>query len=598
MLRLIFALVANVFLLLLWPLRMWRRRGAVGRTGWVHLRIDGPLLDLPRPRRHWTELLKSRGQKQELNLHRLGRVLDDLASDTRVQGLLVTLASVGGGAARLRSLREQLQGLRARGKHVVVHLPHGASLRELTVAACADALWMDPAASVAPLGLAASIPYVKDALARVGVEAEVLARGRYKTAAENLTRSTMSEAQRQQLGELLDDLFDDAVSALSAGRGVERDRATAWIERSPWSARDALAQGLVDALVTDQELTERLLAWPAEVTAEGRVGAAASSPAAPEGSRGRRGQGAPEPVGIGTYARRRRARFVPWRVRDYLAVIDVHGAIVSEARPGAAVAAERPLVEALNRARRDPRARAVVLHVDSRGGSALASARILRAVRHVRSVKPVVAYFCDVAASGGYMIGVGAQRIVAQPVTLTGSIGVVAAKPVVAELLGRLGVQLETIRRGERVDMFSPSRALRDDERVAFERELEVTYDEFIRIVAEGRNRSEDEIRRVAEGRVWSGRAALREGLIDGLGDFGEALREARALVGAEGRPLEPRRLQGAPWGGVVLGAPGLVGGLLEVAELARLGAPWSEAWLLAADGCRVAAHCEIVVDG
>ena len=630
MLRLIFALVVNTFLLLFFPLRHWRRRRAVGRTGWVHLRVDGPLLDLPRPRKHWTELLKSRGQKQELNLHRLAEVLDDLATDERARGLLVTLASVGGGAARLRSLRELLEGLRAQGKHVIVHLPQGASLRELTLAACADALWMDPAASIAPLGVAASVPYVKDALDRVGVEAEVYARGRYKTAAENLARATMSEPQRQQLGELLDDLFEDGVAALCAGRRVERERVLEWIEQSPCAARDALERGIVDALVTDQELTERLLAWPG-VPPEPR----APGDAPPAGrARGHRVPTRTEPVGIGTYARRRRVRFVSWRPRDYVAVIDVHGAIVSEARPGVVVAAERPLVHALERARKDPRARAVLLHVDSRGGSALASARILRAVRQVRAVKPVVAYFCDVAASGGYMIGVGAQRIVAQPVTLTGSIGVVAAKPVAGELLKRLGVHLETIRRGERVDMFSPARALRLDEREAFERELELVYDDFIRVVAEGRGRGDEEIRRVAEGRVWSGRAALREGLIDRLGGFRDALEEARALV-ERGAELEPRLLQGVPWGGAVLGAlgrswmgrswmgrswmglswmglswmglsgrglsgagvaVGWIDSLLGRGALGRGGLPWLETWLLAEEGCRIAAHCDVEV--
>src|SRR5690606_10156998 len=130
------------------------------------------------------------------------------------------------------------------------------------------------------------------------------------------------------------------------------------------------------------------------------------------------------------------------------------------------------------------------------------SARIARAVRRLRESKPVVAYFCDTAASGGYMVGVGAQKIVAQPVCLAGSIGVVAAKPVIGELLDRIGVRLEVVKRGSRADMFSPVRSFQPDERAAFERELRALYDDFIRLVAEGRGRDEAEIRTLAEGRV------------------------------------------------------------------------------------------------
>jgi protease-4 len=584
----VYALIANTLLLLLLPFRLLRRRRAAGKTGWVHLVVDGPLLDLPRPRTHWTELLKSRGQKQELNLHRLAEALDELAADPAAKGLLVTLRSAGGGAARMRSLRGQLERLRTRGKRVVVYLPHGASLRELGVACCADALWLDPAASIAPLGVAASIPYVRAGLDALGVEAEVLARGRYKTAAENLVRREMSEAQREQLGALLDDLFDDVSSALCSGRRVPGDKVAEWIEQSPWAARDALDRGLVDALVTDEQVVPHLLAWPERLAAT-----AESDP-----------DDAPRLVPLGLYERRRRVRLVPLRPRDYVAVVDVHGAIVSEARPGAAAAAEGPLVQALERARRDRRARAVVLHVDSRGGSALASARILRAVLRVRRRKPVVAYFCDVAASGGYMIGVGAQKIVAQPVTLTGSIGVVAAKPVVATLLERLGVRVETLKRGDRVDMLSPVRKLTDEERDTFTRELELTYDEFVRVVAEGRSTSEAHVRAVAEGRVWSGRAAQREGLVDTLGDFSVALAEANGLAGTVG--LGPRRVRTKGWGGALGGGPSAGSWLSALQGLAvsRRGggaegawAPWAELWRLAEDGDRVLAHCAVTID-
>lgn len=615
-------------LLVTLPFRLWRKRVAIGRTGWAQLSIDGPIVDMPQPRRHWTELLKSGGHKSELSLVLLAQALDELGRDPRARGLFVALRSVRGGPAKLRSLREQLEGLRMRGKQVIVHLPHGASLGELAVAASADAVWLDPDASIAPLGVAATIPYLRDGLARVGIAAEVLACGRYKTAAEGFTRSDMSEAQREQLEALLGDLFEDAVEALVRGRKVERARVEAWIEESPWSARAALQQGIVDALVTDQEVAERLESWTGSSTERATDGSASGADVSSSladatpiaGAVQLDPDRAREPVALDVYARARRVRFVPWRARPYLAVVDVHGAIVSEPRPGAALAAESSVIEALERARRDRRARAVVLHVDSRGGSALASARIARAVRRLRGTKPVVAYFSDTAASGGYMIGVGAQKIVAQPVCLTGSIGVVAAKPVIGELLGRIGVRLEVVKRGPRADMFSPARSFEPDERAAFERELETLYDEFVRVVAEGRGRDEAEIRTLAEGRVWSGQAAFTGGLIDVLGGFPRALEEARILIGPEGRGLEPRRVRRSPWA-ALRGTPGLAAvwggfrGLLGgdpsglvweswgregrgwESSGAELGEILRECWLAAEQGSRGLAHCAVWID-
>lgn len=580
MFRFLFALAHNLVSLLWTPFRALRRARAIGPTGFAHLVVDGPVVDLARPVGRLSLWLMGGRPRREVGLHKLRLAIDELSADPKARGLLVTLRSASGGAARLRSLRERLAELRARGKVVIVHLPEGAALRELSVASVANAIWMDPAAHVAPLGVSVGLPYVGDALSRVGVAAEVFAEGRYKTAAEGFTRSSMSEAQREQLGALVDDLFEDALGAIVDGRGVDRARALAFVEQSPWTAEDALREGMLDALVTDQEVNARLAAWPEQ----------GSRPA----ERGDDGE-AKSPVGIGAYLRRRRFEYRPLVRRPYLAVIDVHGAIVAEAQTSTAVAAENTLVELLETVERDGHARALVLHIDSRGGSALSSARILRAVRSVAAKKPVVSYFADVAASGGYMIGVGAAYIVAQPVTLTGSIGVVAAKPVLSELLAKIGISVEVVKRGERVDMFSPTRALSAGEREAFERELRVIYDDFIRVVAEGRGRSPDAIRELAQGRVWSGRAAEERGLVDRLGSFEVALDEARARVGEGGERLEPRRVSARLLRAAPLRVPRLLGRGEMATWLgpeARLLDEWAR---LSAE--RVLAYSDVVVD-
>jgi len=188
-----------------------------------------------------------------------------------------------------------------------------------------------------------------------------------------------------------------------------------------------------------------------------------------------------------------------------------------------------------------------VLHVDSPGGSALASDRIHREVLRLSEKKPVVACFGDVAASGGYYVAAPAHAIVAQPVTITGSIGVVTAKVVASELLDAIGVRTETLRTAPHADMFSASRELTDEEHDIIDRETAGFYRVFVDVVAEGRGRSAEEIDGLARGRVWSGADAYARGLVDRLGGLGDALDEVRRRTGLPeriARRLEPRRVR------------------------------------------------------
>jgi protease-4 len=247
------------------------------------------------------------------------------------------------------------------------------------------------------------------------------------------------------------------------------------------------------------------------------------------------------------YLRARRAlRFRPLRARPVVGVVEVHGAIVSRPSLGLARAAAEPRVVAMLRAaRRNRSIRGVILHVDSPGGSALASDRIHHEVVRLARVKPVVAYLSNVAASGGYYVASAAHLIVAQPQSVTGSIGVVAARFAVGPLLERLGVATDVVKRGKRADLFSSARRLDAGERAVYERELDAVYGNFLRVVAEGRGRAVADIEPLAQGRVYSGTDAHARGLVDCLGGLERALHEVRELVGRGGRRLEPRVLRG-----------------------------------------------------
>ena len=198
----------------------------------------------------------------------------------------------------------------------------------------------------------------------------------------------------------------------------------------------------------------------------------------------------------------------------------------------------------------DRRIAAVVLHVDSPGGSALASDRIHHELEQLAAEKPLVACFADVAASGGYYVAAAAHAIVAQPTTITGSIGVIAARLVVEPLLAKLGIATEVLKRGAHADTSQSTRHLSEEERASCQRELDGMYRAFIGIVARGRKRSVEEIERVAQGRVWSGADGAREGLVDVLGGFDVACERARELarakLGARAKDLEPRLVLGA----------------------------------------------------
>ena len=510
----IVAFVLNLLRLLLFPLHALRRSRAAPAGAWLTLTLDGPIVDLAPPRRRWS--LFRRFGRAPLAVARLRELTRAMAVDPKVRGLFLEVRSIGAGPAVLTALRDVLSEIRAAGKDVIAYLPHGADNRALYLASAARLVLAGPETTVAPLGFAAHGRYVRSALSRIGVEPEVFAKGMYKSAGESLVRDTMSDAQREQLGALLETHHDALVTALAQGRSVAREVAVRWIDEAPHSAARALALGLIDGIAYDDDLDRFLEPEP-------------------EGPPPRR-------VAAFRYLHLRSlTRLRPLRRRPVIGVIEVHGPIVSQARLQLSrVAVESQLIAAVRLARADPRVRGILLHIDSPGGSALASDRIYHEVLRAAEVKPVVAYLSNVAASGGYYIAAAADSIIAQRQTVTGSIGVVAARFVVGPLLERLGVFTDVVKRGARADIFSPSRRLDEEERALFQGELDTFYQTFLRAVARGRNKPVEEIEPLARGRIYSGTDAHACGLVDYLGGVDRALHELRDRLGEAGKGLEP----------------------------------------------------------
>jgi len=505
--RALFILVYDLLILLAAPYVWWRRARACPRGAWLRVDLDGPVVEIAPPAAPW-DLRPRPASVEEL------RALVDLTlADPRVEGWLVVIRSFAGSTARATALRRLFGALRAGGKRVVVYLPDGGGTRLTYLAVAADRILVGPFAHVEPLGFAVEAHYLKGALDALGVEPEVLARGRYKSAGERLVSRRMSAEQREQLEALLDVAHAELLGALAEGRGATRERAERWVNEGPWSARAAVEQGLVDAEAYADELPTRL--EPA------REGPAPIVPA-------RR------------YARRRR-RALRWPGRrPHVAVIALEGPIVQAPPwPGLPVATEAALAQQLERARTDRAVRGAILLVDSPGGSVRVSDRMLHEVRRLAADKPVVACLGDVAASGGYLVALGAHAIVAEATTITGSIGVVAVRFAFGALLERAGVGVEVVKRGDRADLSSAARPLTDGERTTLERELDDVYAAFVGEVARSRHLDPQTVRLHAEGRVHSGRAALERGLIDALGGFERALATVRERLGPEGARLE-----------------------------------------------------------
>ncbi len=501
---------SNTLRAALLPLTYLRRRSVVPSGAWVELTLEGSITELERPAPRFRpprEVLLGApaAVRPHTTVALVRELFDEVAADRDVEGVIVRVRGLECGWAVATSLRDAIAKLRAAGRLVVAYLPDGAATKEFFVAAAADRIVATPQATIAPLGVAAGITFVRGLLARGGIEAEVFARREYKSAAEAFTRDSYSEANRRQTEALLDRFHSALVAAIAAGRKVGDDTARRWIDEGPWRAVDAARESMIDATAYDDDLPRHL----------GASGDARRVPAS-------------------TYlALCRATRFRPWMTSPRVGVVEVRGPIVSEARVSfGAVADARRIVGALRLARANPSLGAVVLHVDTRGGSALASDVIAREVDRLREKKPVVAYFADVAASGGYYAGALAHEIVAQPTTVTGSIGVIALRFAAARTLEKLSLSHEVIRRGERADLMSPYRVWNDGDRAAFDREIDGFYSDFVGIVARGRKRDAVDVEPLARGRVYAGADAHEAGLVDHLGGLDLALDRAKILAG------------------------------------------------------------------
>ncbi|MEQ1565472.1 MAG: signal peptide peptidase SppA [Myxococcota bacterium] len=434
-------------------------------------------------------------------------LLRRIEDDPGVRGLVVTLDGAGLGFARGSELRERLRSLEARGKHVLVYLTGSPSNTDFFVASAASKVALHPATDLDLVGLSIELVHYRGLFDLVGVEPQFVKRSDYKSAPESYTELEPTSANLEMTEALLDGMFGELVDALAAGRDVEPSVVRGWIDGGPHSAQEALDAGMVDVLLYPDELEDAL-----EELHDGDVSTWALTDE-------------PQPHSA-------------WEDPQQIAIVYVEGAITSGESSrgglfGGRSTGSTSVVRALDRAADDDQVRAVVLRVDSPGGSSFASDEIWRATQRLQQEgKPLVVSMGSMAASGGYYVSAGADAIWAEPTTLTGSIGVYSGKFAIGALQERLGVSTTLVGRGANASVRSMTRPWDDVQRARMEQLVDETYRQFKQRVIDGRALSAEEVEEVARGRVWTGAAARERGLVDELGGFQDAIADARARAG------------------------------------------------------------------
>jgi protease IV len=429
--------------------------------------------------------------------------------DRRVSSVVFRPSGLGGLWGKVQELREAIVDFRRSGKPIVGFLEYGGQQEYYLASAC-DKVFLMPASSLDLSGVAWYEVFLRGALDKIGAYPDFLHIGEYKTAANTMTERTFTSAHREMSESLTSDTFAQLVKGIAEGRKKSEADVRAIIERGPVLPEEAVRLGLVDDLAYEDQLDDKMA-----------LGA----------GRTRRLTGkeyhrvAPSSLGLNR--------------GPQIAVIYAVGIIASGEgsydSPGGPIAGSDTLVEYIRKARADSDIKAIVLRVDSPGGSAIASDVIWREVMLTRGQKPIVASMSDLAASGGYYISVPADVIVAEPGTLTGSIGVVVGKYALGGTFEKLGLNLEATSRGRYAQLTSPVRPFDPAERAKVEEQMQATYDLFVERTAEGRKTTPEKIDAVAQGRVWTGAQAKAHGLVDELGGLmrAVAIAKERAKIAA-----------------------------------------------------------------
>lgn len=492
----------------------------------AHFKLTGEMDESPLPDEH---LFGPPPENFSSKLERIRKAI----KDDEIQGIYLEIKDLEVGFGKLHELRKVLESARAAGKKVFAYSEEFSSKGYL-LAAGSDQIGMPELGDLMLVGLRAEVTFYKNTLELLRLKADVLKVGDYKSAVEPFLRDSMSKENREQIESMLDDNFQhELVLPVAAGRKMSPGKVKEIIDQGPFSASRAKAMGLIDVIAYEQDFEAGFnkIFGAKKVTIERNY-------AKPKAAK----LDLSNPFALmEAFAGPKKARESK---EDKIAVIYAVGSIVSgkggQGNPlfgsGSEVGSDT-IIAAVRKAEKDPTVKAIVLRIDSPGGSAGASDLMWNELRKCK--KPLVASMGDVAASGGYYIAMPAKKIYAEPGTITGSIGVFGLKLVTGGLQEWAGMKTEVIQRGKNTGVMSSTFEWSDSERKVLSDVVAEVYDHFTRKAAMGRqaagkNLTQDDIKRLGGGRVWTGRQAKENGLIDELGTLDDAIAGAKKLAGID----------------------------------------------------------------
>lgn len=492
------------------------RPANVADTSMLVLRLDGDLPETSPP-----EIpVPFFEQQSPLAVYEVYDIFRRAASDSRIKGILLEPRGLGAGFAKLEEIRQEIQQFKKSGKPIVTYL-RSPSAREYYLACATDRIFLGPEDGLDVKGMRVESFFLKTGLDKIGVQVDVVHAGKYKDAGDMFTRTSMTPETQEVLNEVLNQDFGTLTNAIAQGRHKQPDAVKELINQGPFTAGEAVSDGLVDSLGYEDQAIENLKNRTNQNDLKRIAGRDFLKASSSSGGGNR------------------------------IALIVGEGDITTGSENGSIADqgfTSTGFVKLLRQVQNDSSIKGVIFRIDSPGGDATASDDILHAAKDLSKKKPMVISMSDLAASGGYMASMTGDPIVAYPNTLTGSIGVLMVRPNVRGLLDKVGIAAQGISRGRFADLDSPDVPLDDAMRAKLASQVDAFYKSFVEVVAQGRKRTYDQIEPLAQGRVWVGAQAKQNGLVDDLGGLDRAIElvKQRAHIAASEKitlvPYPPKR--------------------------------------------------------
>jgi protease IV len=472
----------------------------------LHIPFDHPIVERGSKDPLQNLNIEGIGGQKKLGLDEILSALKRAKTDEKIKGIYLDLSSLQAGFATTEEIRNGLLDFKKSGKFILAY-SEVYTKGTYYLASVADKVYMNPEGILEFTGFSSQLMFFKGALEKLGIEPQVIKVGTYKSAVEPFILDKMSDPNRQQVKSFLGSLYDHYLTGISASRKINKDSLVVIADKlKVRSAQDAVTYKLCDALRYKDEVLAEL---------KSRSGIEKDKDV--------------KSVSLNDYIKSNANEEGDFNTR--IAIVYAYGEINGGEGDDETIGSER-ISKAIRKARTDAKVKALVLRVNSPGGSALASDVIWREVVLTKKVKPVIVSMGDLAASGGYYISCAADSIFAQPNTITGSIGVFGIIPNMQNFFNnKLGITFDGVKTGEHADLGTVTRPLTAEEKLIIQNEVNRIYNAFTKRVADGRKKSQQYVDGIGQGRVWSGTEALKIGLVDRLGSIDDAVRSAAKMA-------------------------------------------------------------------